>query len=284
MSKCILKGIHTDSIDKTDYSSIKQCYQRWIAALLKKGFSLDSIRIYFDDENRQIHLDHEPDEIDAMILYAEYEDKLQEHFTQFPFCEAWGGHRYCLWHNKSFEKYLSYIHHSCDIYTELSKKEYLPEKWQFSQKDHGYLSISERKAKIKQSLYELRKQGNQHQGIFINEIHHHQFPKRFIKENLDYFKELGIKTLFFEFLFYERHQLLLDEYFCSEHDELPPELACYLNFKDKASGCGFSGYTDIVKAAKKAGIRIVALDSYASILTTTRTFQAHFHHGSSEKF
>jgi hypothetical protein len=36
-------------------------------------------------------------------------------------------------------------------------------------------------------------------GIFINEHHEHKFPKEFLIANFQYFKKIGIETLFFEF-------------------------------------------------------------------------------------
>ncbi|WED41962.1 hypothetical protein [Legionella cardiaca] len=36
-------------------------------------------------------------------------------------------------------------------------------------------------------------------GIFINEHHQHKFPKEFLIANFQYFKRIGIETLFFEF-------------------------------------------------------------------------------------
>lgn len=274
MSICILKGFNTEAIDSTLYPSIKQCYLEFIDALVEKGFLRETIKIKFDDENRQIHFDYYPDEIDALMIYVDFEDKLQCNVTQSSFSEGWPGARYSLWHNKTETDYLLEIKSLCALYSELSEqRNCLPAKWYFSQQNHAYLSPPERKTAVKNALVELRENNISQQGIFLNEIHHHAFPKKFLAENLEYFKSLGIKTLFFEFLLYERHQQLLDQYFVSDTDELPPELAAYLNAKDLASNCGFSGYTDIVKSARKAGIRIVALDSYPSILSVTGSFK-----------
>lgn len=268
MSTCVLKGSNTESIDLDHYPSIKQCYQELIEALVEKGFLRETIKIRFDDEQRQIHFGYHPDEIDTLVAYVNFENKLQETYTRGPFSEGWAGDRYHLWHNKAIADYLVEIKELCELHTHLSKQRELPyAKWRFSQQSHPYLSVSERKTAVKKALFEIRKENAKHQGIFLNEIHHHQFPKKFLEANLDYFKELGVKTLFFEFLLYDRHQALLDTYFANESEELPPELAAYLSYKDRVSGCEFSGYTDIVKAAKRAGIRVVALDSYPSILS-----------------
>ncbi|MCE0723515.1 MULTISPECIES: hypothetical protein [Legionella] len=277
MSICILKGSKSESIDEINYPSIKGCYQELIKALVKKGFPLESIKIYFDDEKRQIHFDYYPDELDVLITYTDFDEKLQLNVTQLPFASNWDGNRYLLWHNKSVEEYVAEIKSLHKLSVDLAQQTNYPHpRWNFSQASHSYLSVPQRKEALKKSFSELKNKNAFPQGIYLGEIHHHKFPKKFLTENLEYFKQLGIKTLFFEFLFYDRHQTLLDAYLNSPSEELPPELAAYLHFKDVASGCGFSGYTDVVKAAKKAGIRVVALDSYPAILSCIKGFQIKY--------
>jgi hypothetical protein len=120
-------------------------------------------------------------------------------------------------------------------------------------------------------LREALKSVTRNQGVksfFLTEIHHHKYPKQFLAKNLLFFREaLGVETLFFEFLSYDRHQRLLDAYFESPADKLPSELYAYLKEKDAISENRCNGYVEIVKAAKRAGIRIVALDSYESLLS-----------------
>ncbi len=274
MSICILKGINSESIDEINYPIIKQCYQELIDALVKKGFSRESIKIYFDNEKRQIHFDYYPDELEVLITYTDFDEKLQLHLTQKPFASSWDGNSYRLWHNKSAAEYVSEINWLRQLSVEIAQQtNYSHSGWSFSQASHSYFSVPQRKEALKKSFEELKNKKTLPKGIFLGEIHHHKFPKKFLVENLEYFKQLGIKTLFFEFLFYDRHQKLLDAYFNNSSEELPPELAAYLYFKDVASGCGFSGYTDIVKAAKKSGIRVVALDSYPAILSCIKSFQ-----------
>ncbi|STY29084.1 Protein of uncharacterised function, DUF399 [Legionella wadsworthii] len=278
MSICILKGIKSESIPENHYSIIKQCYQNFIDALVKKGFPLENIKIFFDDEKRQIHLDYYPDELDVLITYTDFDEKLQLNVTKQPFDSGWEGDKYLLWHNKSVEEYVADIVSLSQESIELAQKTHhsLPS-WNFSLASHPYLSVSQRKEALKKTLSEFTKKDIYPFGLFVGEIHHHKFSKKFLAENLQYLKEqLGIKTLFFEFLFYDRHQKLLDEYLSDSNKELPPELAAYLHYKDVASGCGFSGYTDIIKAAKEAGIRVVALDSYPSILSSLRSFQIRY--------
>ncbi|KTD73509.1 hypothetical protein [Legionella tucsonensis] len=280
MSICILIGTKSESIDEINYPIIKQCYQELIEALVEKGFPRGSIKIYFDDEKRQIHFEYYPDELDALITYTDFDEKLQLHLTQLPFSSGWDGNLYLLWHNKSTEEYVSEIKSLRQLSVDLARQtSYSPSCWSFPQSSHSYLSVPQRKEALKKTFKELKNKNSLPQGIYIGEIHHHKFPKKFLIENLEYFKKLGIKTLFFEFLFYDRHQKLLDEYFNSPNKELPAELAAYLHFKDVTSECGFSGYTDIVKTAKKSGIRIVALDSYPAILSSIRSFQIRYLNG-----
>ncbi|QMT60065.1 hypothetical protein [Legionella sp. PC997] len=277
MSICILKGINSESIEEINYPIIKQCYQQLIDALVKKGFPREHIKISFDDEQRQIFFDYYPDELEVLITYTDFDEKLQLHLTEKPFASTWESNRYRLWHNKPVDEYISEIKSLCQLSINLAQKtNYSHSGWSFSQASHSYFSVPQRKEALKKSFEELKNNKTLPNGIFLGEIHHHKFPKKFLIGNLEYFKQLGIKTLFFEFLFYDRHQQLLDAYFHSTSDELPPELAAYLYFKDLASGCGFSGYTDIVKAAKKAGIRIVALDSYPAILSCIKSFQMKY--------
>lgn len=277
MSICILKGIKNESIDEINYPNIKQCYQNLIDALLQKGFTKENIKIYFDDEKRQIHLDYYPDELDALITYTDFDEKLQLNRTQQPFSSGWEGNWYLLWHNKSVEEYVAEISSLRQLSVDLAQNaNFHQPSWNFPQSIHSYLSIPERKEALKKSLEILKSKKSVPNGIYLGEIHHHQFPKKFLINNLGFFKELGIKTLFFEFLLYDRHQKLLDDYFKSSSEELPPELKAYLHLKDIASHCGFSGYTDVVKAAKKAGIRIVALDSYPAILSCIKGFQVKY--------
>lgn len=280
MTICILKGINSESIDEINYPIIKQCYQDLIDALVKKGFPKESIKIYFDDEGRQINFDYYPDELEVLITYTNFDEKLQLDVTQQPFASHWYRNRYLLWHNKSVEEYVTEIKSLYQLSIDLAQQtKYSHSCWNFSQASHSYLSVPQRKETLKKSFDELKSKNTFPDGIYLGEIHHHKFPKKFLIENLGYFKQLGIKTLFFEFLFYDRHQKLLDEYFNSLNEELPPELAAYLHFKDVVSRCGFSGYTDIVKASKKAGIRVVALDSYPAILSCIRGFQIQYLNG-----
>ncbi|WP_133137458.1 hypothetical protein [Legionella rowbothamii] len=86
-------------------------------------------------------------------------------------------------------------------------------------------------------------------GIVINEYHSHKFPKEFLIANFQYFKSIGIETLFFEFA-NDNNQHLFDEL-------LDGNRAVAINSRL------INGDEDtraVAMAAIQAGIRIVALD------------------------
>ena len=273
MSICILECIHAGSIAEKHYSDIKNKYLQFIEALIEKGFPRESVKITFDDENRKIHFGYYPDELEALVLYVDFETKLLRDRTTYPFAsEPPECHYYRIKHHKTIGDYINEINALCNHYESLSSTEnYLKPTRFFKQERNSSNQINDRKAVLKSLFEEVTLEKSNDFGLFFNEIHHHKFPKKFLTANFNYFKKLGFKTLFFEFLLYERHQTLLDEYFKSDSDELPIELAYYLQYQERGASRGLlgslGGYTNIVKSAKKAGIRIVALDSYASLLS-----------------
>ncbi len=274
MAICTLKGVGSESINEIYYQEIKSIFQKLISLLVARGFSPESIQIYFEDEKRQIHFGYYPDEIEALFEYAEYDSIDFRRFTLFNFSEpnnTCTTYRYYLSHYKTKSQYAEEIRALCFEYEAVLKRNHISKlSWSFFNQSKNSILEADQKKSCLRSVFERIARGSDSQyGIFINEIHHHAFPKKFLIANLDYFKTLGIKTLFFEFLFYERHQVLLDAYFDSETEDLPFELVFYLKAKDKWSNCIGASYIDIIKAAKRAGIRVVALDSYASLLSAS---------------
>ncbi|MDR3504094.1 MAG: hypothetical protein P4L79_16105 [Legionella sp.] len=86
-------------------------------------------------------------------------------------------------------------------------------------------------------------------GIVINEYHSHKFPKEFLIANFQYFKSIGIETLFFEFA-NDNNQHIFDE-------SLDSNGAVAINSRL------INGDEDtraVATAALQAGIRIVVLD------------------------
>lgn len=114
-------------------------------------------------------------------------------------------------------------------------------------------------------MFETLLQKNE--GICIGEMHHDEAPKKVLIENMSTLKNQGVTTLYLEHLHYNTTtQKLLDKYMKSKKEEMPGYLKELLASMD----CGFDLYgkdgsfTSLVIAAKKAGIRIVAIDTAMS--------------------
>lgn len=102
-------------------------------------------------------------------------------------------------------------------------------------------------------------------GLCIGESHAERNSKKFIVDNLEGLKKMGVTTLFMEGLGYDTMQPLLDTYFASSSDTMPVLLEARLAHVDRNwNTIAPYTYTDIVRRAKKAGIRIVGLDTIAS--------------------
>jgi hypothetical protein len=107
-------------------------------------------------------------------------------------------------------------------------------------------------------------------NFIIGETHSDISPKRFLQENMQSLQEQGYKTLFMEHLFYDSAmQKSLDNYHNSPKEtEMPRDLACYLEFlgngqssqNHRSYNTEFN-FKEVVKSAKEAGIRVVAIDS-----------------------
>lgn len=114
-------------------------------------------------------------------------------------------------------------------------------------------------------------------GISLGESHVDLSPKKFLIENMKEFKQNGVQTIFFEHLCSELHQGELDEYMKSPPGApMPIGLALYLHALDEGHMMLSNGtpnfldlktrynYTEVVKAAKQEGIRVVAIDTDAT--------------------
>lgn len=86
-------------------------------------------------------------------------------------------------------------------------------------------------------------------GIFINEYHSHKFPKKFLIANFQYFKSIGIETLFFEFG-NDDDQGIFDQ-------SLDSKGAITINSRVINGG---EETRAVAIAAMQAGIRVVVLD------------------------
>ncbi len=104
-------------------------------------------------------------------------------------------------------------------------------------------------------------------GLCVGEIHQYTSPKQFLIDNMPYFREQGVTTLYFEHLL-DVQQDMLDEYVMGSPIDapMPERLAIYLDWLDQQQKVkGKEGsFTNLAKAAKKNGIRIVAIDTTAT--------------------
>ncbi len=109
---------------------------------------------------------------------------------------------------------------------------------------------------------------SKYQAIVIGESHPDPVPKRFIVENVTFLKSLGVTTLYLEHLCFDSIQEDLDTYFTQPSgSQMPTTLDEYLKFLDsgfKISEMGPPGFLELVKSAKEAGIKVVAIDTEAS--------------------
>ncbi|KTD08309.1 membrane-targeted effector domain-containing toxin [Legionella jamestowniensis] len=119
-------------------------------------------------------------------------------------------------------------------------------------------------------------------NFVVSEAHEDLSPKRFLIENLFYLKKQGYDTLFMEHLFNDTMQTELEHYMNSASDaEMPPSLKARLQGLDKGHLFNIQQlgildkynvqpssrqytYTNLVMAAKKAGIRVIGIDSSLS--------------------
>jgi len=103
-------------------------------------------------------------------------------------------------------------------------------------------------------------------GLVVGEVHSDKSPKQFLIDNMSFFRSQGVKVLYLEHLLFESHQQLLDSYFNSaENAPMPKRLELYLKSMDaERKLTGSATYLELVKTAKKNGIRIVAFDSEAT--------------------
>lgn len=108
-------------------------------------------------------------------------------------------------------------------------------------------------------LYKLKR------GLIISESHRHQSSKKFLIDYMKVLAEHEVKTLYLEHLLTDVHQAELDLYFVSK--KMPENLKRYLKVQDSGHMFNYTGkntYTQVIKAANKAKIRVRALDCTAS--------------------
>lgn len=110
---------------------------------------------------------------------------------------------------------------------------------------------------------------NDQNGFCLGERHSNAAAKEFIIKNLAALKKAGVTTLFMEHLFYDSSQMWLNSYHYAPPDAaMPRYLEAYLKklAQGQSNGSPCYNFYEVVKAAKKAGIRVVALDTTVSYL------------------
>ena len=106
-------------------------------------------------------------------------------------------------------------------------------------------------------------------NLCIGERHSDVAPKKFLIQNMPLFKDSGFTVLFMEHLSIKEHLNLLEEYFAKE--EMSHELKTKLNHLDNGHELHSGGkkkskewrnynFTEIVKAAKHNGIKVIPLE------------------------
>jgi hypothetical protein len=103
-------------------------------------------------------------------------------------------------------------------------------------------------------------------GICVGESHWDGGPKKFLIDHMGLFKQLGVTTLFMEHITSSSMQDILDDYLNGPETKLPPILREYIECLSER--CGVDGKYDfeaLIVAAKKAGIRIVGVESDVSL-------------------
>jgi hypothetical protein len=104
----------------------------------------------------------------------------------------------------------------------------------------------------------------------VGETHSDISPKRFLQDNMKNLKANGYGTLFFEHVFYETTmQESFNRYHAADAgSEMPRDLSCYLEYlgtkQSKRNGRNYDkdyNFVELVRLAKEAGIRVVAIDS-----------------------
>jgi hypothetical protein len=108
--------------------------------------------------------------------------------------------------------------------------------------------------------------------LVIGENHQDISPKRFLIENMSFFKSKGVEILFMEHLTQADHQHLMDFYFKDSEKEMPQTLREYLDemtcgHMDKSEDLEYLdevykyNFRTIVEEAKKCGIKVVCLET-----------------------
>ena len=106
------------------------------------------------------------------------------------------------------------------------------------------------------------------QGLVVGEVHSERFVKNFLHSQFAFMKGEGVTTFFLEHTPYNTLQPHLNEYFSRDNPEdVPQELISYFDEIAKLTcSSGFKvGFLELIKEAKRHGIRTVALDTSTTL-------------------
>ena len=111
------------------------------------------------------------------------------------------------------------------------------------------------------------------EGVIIGESDHGESsPKKLLIDNMPQLKKSGVTTLFLEHILSDTQQEMLDAYLKSDSLDMPVMLKNYLEYLDTGHRRRLTtdspvGFLDLVIAAKRHGIRIIAIDTVTSYST-----------------
>lgn len=106
----------------------------------------------------------------------------------------------------------------------------------------------------------------QFQGVCIGEVHNHISSKKFLIDNMEALRALGVKTLFLEDILYDTMQPFLDEYFQTPDADIPFIVRHHQCQWDQKYGFKHPyTYENILREAKRHGIRIVGIDTSTAL-------------------
>lgn len=104
-----------------------------------------------------------------------------------------------------------------------------------------------------------------YRGLFFGEMHNEPFSKQFLIDHMGHLKDCGVDALFIELLTYDGLQPILDQYFNHENEPMSPILKSVLKVLDSEHQLtGNATYTKLIKAAKKAKIKVICIETSLS--------------------
>jgi hypothetical protein len=102
-------------------------------------------------------------------------------------------------------------------------------------------------------------------GVVIGEEPGDSSGKKLIIESLENLHARGVHTLYLEHLLSDAHQMLLDAYDAAPPgQEMPAALRGYLQWLEHRHSPQATSIINLIEAAKRLGVRVIALDCYAS--------------------